>query len=559
MESDELQELIDQGESLRVEFKSELDDRELVEETTAFANSDGGVLLIGVRDNGEILGAAARHGSSTDCGRVEALVRNRTEPPLNVTVSEVEIDGRRVLVVEILVAASVIGTTTGVYKRRVIGPDGKPEVIAMRPHDIVGRAGSLGVVDRSEAPLPDADSARDLDLNEIDRFRAMARAQGDAVAELPDSELLRALRFLDLDDRLTIGAVLFFGTEQALERWLPNYEVAWQELEALEIRMAGRARIPILRALAELEVWIQARNPQEEIEVGLIRHPLPRFSTSAVRELVVNALVHRDYAAKGATLVEINQDGLSISNPGGFPTGVTVHNLLHTPPQPRNPAIADACKRVGVGDRVSRGINRAYESQLLSGRPAPDYTGSNAARVTVTLSSAPADRELARLFVERTQAGAELNINDLLALYEIRRAGRIATSRAAELFQTDDGAARAVLNRLSEAGLVEPRGERKGRTYHLGRAYYDRLGDPSGYLRAKGFSEVQHREMIREFVRINGRIQRSEAAELCQLGPEAAGALLRRMRDDGELELRGERRGSHYVEPAGSDDRGTDN
>ena len=97
--------------------------------------------------------------------------------------------------------------------------------------------------------------------------------------------------------------------------------------------------------MIEMSERVLVRNPEEEIEIGLFRVPLPRFAEVTVRELIANALVHRDYSATGATLVEISEAGLTVSNPGGFPEGITISNLLTTPPRSRNPALADAFKR----------------------------------------------------------------------------------------------------------------------------------------------------------------------------------------------------------------------
>ena len=128
--------------------------------------------------------------------------------------------------------------------------------------------------------------------------------------------------------------------------------------------------------MIEMADRVKARNPEDEIEIGLFRIPLPRYADVTVRELIANALVHRDYTANGPTLVEVSESGLGVSNPGGFPEGVTLSNLLTIPPRARNPALADAFKRAGVVERTGRGINRAFRSQVELGRPIPDYSRS---------------------------------------------------------------------------------------------------------------------------------------------------------------------------------------
>lgn len=85
--------------------------------------------------------------------------------------------------------------------------------------------------------------------------------------------------------------------------------------------------------------------------------------------------------------------------------------------------------------------------------------------------------------------------------------------------QKPETEARAVLNRLVEFGVVEIRGERKGRTWHLSAATYRRLGKPAAYVRQRGFELLQKEQMVMPYVERHGRITRCEAAELHQLGP----------------------------------------
>lgn len=257
------------------------------------------------------------------------------------------------------------------------------------------------------------------------------------------------------------------------------------------------------------------------------------------------------YAYFGPTLVRIESDVLTVSNPGGFPRGVTIENLLTTIPQPRNPALADVFKRAGLVDRIGRGINRVFEEQLSLGRPAPDYSGSSESSVVARIRSGPVDAELASYVAQARRSGQEMTLADLLTLHEVRVERRITTARAAELFQVDQASARATLNELVERGLLESRGERKGRTYHMSAAVYRQLGESAQYVRTKGFDEIQQREMVRTFVEQHGSIIRRQASELCQVAPIQAGRLLRKLRDEGELRMVGERRGARYVLPAG--------
>ena len=229
------------GETLTVEFERNVDDREPVEAVTCLANGEGGLLFIGVDDNGQVVGADKRHGNITDTGRVQALIRNQTEPPFTAEVRLVARPDGDIICVEVPIGDTVIATSKGTYVRRVIGADGKPQCIPMRPHEVLARAGSLGAADYSMVPLPGATEDEDLDPGEFDRLRALDRIGGDgSLAILSNTEILRALQFLGSDGQLTVGAVLMFGKPSAIDRHAPAWEVGFQEVENLEVRTNRR-------------------------------------------------------------------------------------------------------------------------------------------------------------------------------------------------------------------------------------------------------------------------------------------------------------------------------
>lgn len=551
MDPSDIRDLAAHGETYTAEFKSgSINDSEIARAVACLANGDGGILLIGVEDNGLIKGAPPRHGNSTDADRLRALVMNLTEPAALVEVEIVPTgEGAEVIALKVPRSTSVVATKDGQFLRRAINTNGNPACVPMRPHEVLARAGSTGAQDYSALPVATV-RLEELDRSEIDRMRRLAASGGDkSLASLSDSDLLMALRLITHEGSLTVGAILLFGGPELLERHVPTHETALQVLEGTEIRLNQIERLPLLRSMETMTTGIAAYNPEAEVQIGLIRLGVPRFADVAIRELLANALVHRDYTLPGPVSVQIDDQALTISNPGGFPAGITTSNLLVAPPRPRNPLLADAFKRAGLVERTGRGVNRIFESQLSIGRPSPDYDRSTRADVVARLRSGPADLELAGFIAELERAGRELSLIDLIALHEVRWERRITTARASELFQVSPKEARAALNNLVERGLLESRGENKGRTYHLAASAYKRLGEPGGYVRTRGFDALQQEQMVLTFVERHGEISRKEAAELCQLNPDQAGRLLRRLRDDGKLNMLGTRRSSRYVKP----------
>lgn len=530
-------------------FKRQINDTELVEAVVCLANGSGGHLVVGVTDEGRVVGAKLRHGDRTDPDRIEALILSRTRPSVQVNATVITADGKDVLAVAVPTGTTVVATSGGKYLRRAVGVTGEPVCLPMEPHEVLARVSSVGAQDFSGIPLRGV-GLNDLSSAELVRYRRLAASGGDrALADLSDGDLLGALGLQGDSGGLAVGALLLFGREDVIGRKLPAYEIGLQELEGLEVRSGTTSTMPLLRAMIEAFDWIKVRNPEEEVQIGLFRLPLPRFADDAVRELLANALVHRDYTMAGPTLIEIRENGLGVSNPGGFPEGINLGNLLTVPPRARNPGLADAFKRAGLVERTGRGIDRAFLRQLEVGRPVPDYGRTNGNSVVVRLRAGPADRELAGYVAEVRRAGRDFSLEDLLVLHEVRKERHINSTRAGELLQVGEREAREVLNRLADRGLLEARGRTKGRSYHLAASLYRRFGELSEYVRARGFNRIQQEQMVLTFVDRHGSIARREAADLCRIDSEQASRLLRRLRDEGSLEMVGRRRSARYVKP----------
>jgi len=554
-----LRELIASAETIDVEFKGEearaLSDGDLVEAVVCLANRSGnapGWLLVGVEDDGRVTGARPRHADRTDPLRLQALIAHRTRPSLSARVEIVRLGDRDVIAVEVPAARSPVGTTDGKYLRRALGGDGKPACLPLHFHEMQGLQADRGLLDYSALVLSDA-QWEDLDPLEFERFRRFVResqGRGDAsLVDLPDVELAKAVGAIQANHAVSsvhaLG-LLLFGREESLRRLLPVHEVAFQVLSGLEVRVNDFFRWPLLRVMDELLGRFRAHNREEELLVGMLRVGVPDYPPAAFREGVANALIHRDYTRLGAVHVQWHDDRIEISNPGGFPEGVRLDNLLVTQPRPRNPLLADAFKRAGVVERTARGIDTIFFEQLRSGRPAPSYARSNETGVVLVLPGGRANLAFARLVAEESQAQRPLGLDDLLLLNHLWLDRGLTTEEAARLIQKPEAEARGHLQRLVEAGLAEARGERKGQSWHLSAATYRRLGEKAAYVHQRGFEPVQQEQMVLQYVEKHGRITRAEAAGLCKLSPDQAYRLLQRLTESGRLTRHGTKKGAWY-------------
>jgi len=445
-----------------------------------------------------------------------------------------------------------VGTTDGTYLRRIIGGRGRPECLPFHFHEMQAMLANRGALDYSAFVVPDA-HWEDLDPLEFERFRRTireSRGQGDtALLGLPDPELAKALGAVEANhDVVAVRALglLLFGKEDALRRYLPTHEAAFQVLSHVRVEVNDFFRWPLLRVMDEFQVRFRARYREEELMIGMLRIGVPDYAERAFREGIANALVHRDYTRLGAVHVQWHGDRIEITNPGGFPEGVRLDNLLVATPRPRNPLLADAFKRAGIVERTARGIDTIFYEQLRNGRPVPSYERSTESDVVLVLPGGNANLAFVRLLAEENQAGRPLNLDDLLILNHLGLDPRLTLTEAARRIQKPEAETRTAFDRLVEAGLVEGRGERGRRSYHLSASTRRRLGEDAAYVRDRVSEPGEQEQMVLQYVEKRGRITRREVAQLCEIGPFQAGRLLKRLVDAGELQLEGTGRGAHY-------------
>jgi ATP-dependent DNA helicase RecG len=551
MNEHEILELIQQGESLVLEFKSDikcLPDRELIAAVVALANTEGGDLLLGVEDSGVISGLHANHASLAG---LPALIANRTNPAISVKVEAITVQDHHIARITVPKSRQLISTSDGLLQRRRLKLDGTPEAVPFYPHEFIQRQSSMGLTDPSALPLEDV-AVEQLDPLQRLRIRnAIKKYGGDqSLLALADEELDGALGLVVSHQGRccpTVAGLLLLGNEQLLRQHLPAYEVAFQVLRGTDVKVNEFYRKPLIETFEAVELQFKPWVIEEEIQVGLFRVPIPNYDRRAFREAFVNALVHRDFSTLGAVHVKLDNDGLNISSPGGFIEGVNLDNLLVAPPRSRNPLLADIIKRIGLAERTGRGIDRIFEGMLRYGRPAPDYGLSSAYTVNVFMANVTADLNFLQMVVEHDDQLGPLPIDSLIILSRLRDERRLTINDLAPALQKTESQVRATIEQLVEAGIIEAHGAGRGRTYTLSAVVYQQYGQKSAYVRQTGFDPIQQEQMVLKYIDKHGRIKREEAMELCRLSKDQAYRLLKKLVNSGLIQFEGKGKGGAYV------------
>ena len=545
-----MERMIPRHESLEIEFKSDkkkLNDSAIIDAVVAFANTNGGEIYLGVENNGDITGL---HEDHRDITRLAAYIANNTIPPISVR-AEIIDEEKPVLMIQVPRSRSIVASASGKIQRRRIRADGEPENVPMYPYEINTRLSELSLLDFSAQPVSGS-SYSDLDPLERERLRKIILAYNGekSLLELPDDELDKALQLVvTVGDQLvpTHTGILLIGRQNKLRELMPTAESAYQMLKGTEVTANESFYLPLLSAIEQMIEFVNVRNPEQELEVGMFRISIPEFDKRAVREAIVNAFVHRDYTRLGRVLVQIDSDGLTVSNPGGFVEGVTYKNILTVEPHGRNPLLADALKRIGLAERTGRGVDRIYEGSLRYGRECPDYSESTSANVRLFIPRGMPDKRIVTMIAEHQQkTGEPMPINSLLLLNLLKQGRRMTTEAINKELNLPEGKMRATAERLTEAGLLEAIGNGRGRTYVLSSKMYR---DPAEYVRQTDIDQLRHRELILKLAQTRRAISRKDVIDLLHISGPQAYRLLQKLVDEHELVREGNTSAARYIIP----------
>lgn len=540
-------------ESMVIEFKS---DRKcyalskLYEDLVGMANTDGGCLYLGVEDNGTPTGVDVQH---TNCQFMESTIQDNTVPSLFVHTHIENWDGYKVLAIEVPTSRQLMMTAEGKYLRRRIKRDGTPETVALKPYEILQRLSYIQALDPSSQVVEDLPASKALSPLERERLRNMIRIyHGDmTLLELTDQELDRALGFVREhggESFPTITGLLMIGHDEYIRQYVPSHELLFQVLDGVNVLANPPAmHASLLQTFEKVDLLFQSRIVEQELQIGMFRVPIPNYEKEAFREGFVNALVHRDYFRAGAVQVQLQNASLLISSPGGFLEGINPNNILTTAPTPRNMLLAEAAKRIGLAERTGRGIDKIYTAMLRSGHAIPDYSASTNTSVVLRLNSAELDEAYIKMIItEEERLQRAMPVDALIALSVLKTERRATIALLSLKIQKSTSDTKAIIEWLTELGMVEGIGNGSARRYMLSSKVYSITNNKAGYTRQRGWDTMQEKELILAHLDRYRKISREGVVELCRCTPNHASWLLRQLVSEGSIVLKGSGRSSHY-------------
>lgn len=542
----ELCTLLDRDEGQFLEFKSVWDrsdgkpkhlSRRIVRDTiaktvAAFANADGGLLLVGVDDNGTPSGHDYPEEAVTE---FIAVPGRRLRPPVSCRVERLSVEGNEILAFDVPNAPEAVMIDGNGFPYRV------GDQVVREPQEVINR--------RKEAYRRVGYEQRfrsDAMLDDLDLELAREFLERTSVGVRPIEEVLERYGLIQASAtgwRITNAALLLFA-KLPLSRWHPRAGIRLFRVAGTR-RLHGSKRnvtqlasidLPVARAIPESRRIAREHIHRSEKLHDLFFREVPEYPEFAWQEAIVNAVAHRDYEVQGREIeVWFYEDRMEVSSPGELVPPVTLDALRQRRPvhASRNPLLVRVLADAGIMRDEGEGISRIFEEMEESFLQGPDIRVEDGV-FSLHLFNEP-------IFVGPSPAWQKL-VGTLPVLPAQKRVllahpGGFSNEDYRKLNSVDRDEAYRQIQELVETGILQPaEAPGRGAVYRVASDLHE----------ARAFLEARLPK-LREHFRREPRLRNADYRRLFAVTRYTAVRELRQLVDDGFLQIEGERRGAHYL------------
>ena len=423
-------------ESETVELK-EIVVEDLKKEVIAFANSAGGTVYVGVTDDGSVVGVDSPDQAMQ---QIAYMVRDSIKPDVTMLVryEAKQVDGKTILSVEVQ-----RGTDRPYYLAKK----------GLRPEGVYVRQGT------SSVPATDAAIRRMIKDTDGDSFENMRSLEQELTFEATKEEFQNRKLAFDQPQMETLGILNTDGIYTNLGLLLSEqcahtvkaavFEGTDQSVFRDRKEFAGS----LLKQLNDVYEFIDRRNQVHSTFDKLRGIDERDYPEVAIREALLNSLVHRDYSFRASTLISIYSDRIEFTTIGGLVSGVTVNDILLGLSICRNPKLANIFYRLELIEAYGTGIQKILRAYEPSGKKPWIETSDNAFKIT-----------LPNLHGTAGAAAPENDMEELILQY-VADHEAITRRTAQEVTGLGQTAAGRLLKGMVAKRLLTPTGQGKNTKY----------------------------------------------------------------------------------------------
>ncbi|WP_298665986.1 ATP-binding protein [uncultured Methanofollis sp.] len=459
--TDNLASLLACFEGRRIDFKEEVSDT-FYKLLSAFANTSGGTAVIGVRDSDHaVTGIDLRNNAQK---KLADSISSRLG--IHPVIETHEVEGKNILAVTVEQSRTPVACDGRYYTR--VGDTTRemlPDELRVFFQESIEWDSVTGTFDPDE-----------IDRESVRRFLTLARTTGRITVIDPDESVDAVLSRLGLirDGRITNGAIILFGKDP--QTYFPNTIIRIGRFRQADIiigdhEIRGNLFVQFEEAERIIKNYIGVRYDisGEAMQESFQRKEVWEYPLPAIREALLNALIHRDYFNNTIqTQVRIFDDHIRFHNAGRLPEGVTIEMILREHySYLRNPKIADVFYRSGLVERYGSGIERIIRALEEEKLPAPEIV-STPLGFTLTLRM--------NQFTDEFLQALDLNDRQIAAISFLKEHGTITNTQYQNLNAVAARTALRDLNDMVTKHILERRGISRRDTHYV--LFREKKGSP---------------------------------------------------------------------------------
>lgn len=532
---EEINKWLKQDEGLNLEFKTAKAifsvDKDLPDYCAALANERGGKLILGVGPDGKVVGTNAFKGTHNTLSH-----KLLQKIQLRVDVEEFTHPNGRIIIFH--VPSRPIGRlvqSTGKYHFPMRAGESLTEMDQQTIKRILDESSpdfSSKVINGEK----DIDKA--LDLAAVDKFKKLwlKKRQSSSKHNISNEQMLKDLGLLT-DKGINYACLILLGNKEKINQYLPDAEILFewrQNSKSIPHDFRKGWKEPFINVYDDIAEVVLSRNSRYPYQEGLIQWEIYAFDEKSIREALLNAVAHRDYATTGQSIfIKASSEKFVVTSPGGFLPGITPENIIYKT-QWRNRRLAEALEKVGLVERSGQGLNDIFEKTIRDGKGMPELSKSDAFSVTLEIPAKVQDQNFI-LFLENVnkEKNISLNLDYIFELEKIR-----------ENKKSDNLERR---RKMSEMGIIEKVGKGRGTKYILSHRYYQFSGRPGIHTRLRGTSREQKKQLILNHLENNYRGTLADFKDVFpELKPMSISNLLRELKKEEKITYIGAKHSGYW-------------
>ena len=427
-------------ESEVIELKSEVVD-DVCKEVIAFANTNGGTLYIGVTDTGEIVGV---DNPDSTILQLNNKIRDAIKPDVTMFVHYDTLDVEQKKVIAVIVQK---GTGRPYY----LGNKG------IKPSGVYVRNGT------SSDPASEAAIRKMIKESDGDSFETVRSLEQNLTFDVAQNVFKNRNIDFDISKMKTLGMKSQEGIFTNVA-WLLSDQcnstikaAIFNGIDKSSFQDRREFEGSLFKQMEELYAYLDMRNQTKSTFEGLYRKDLKDYPEEALREALLNSIVHRDYSFSASTLVSVFDDRVEFVSVGGLPNGITLDDIMLGLSVCRNPKLASIFYRLELIEAYGTGIPKimqAYIDCIL--KPRIEIT-NNAFKITLPNRNASTNKS--------KEGSNEMKTNERKILDYIDMNGYIVRSDVEQLLDVSQSTSNRILKCMDSDGLIYQDGNGKRTRY----------------------------------------------------------------------------------------------